>query len=153
MWDDDEPDYDPDYDPEEERRRLEATPIFQKAEEIRDLTQRIVETMDKNDPESEIQSSLMLEDSMIIPAKIAGAEAVDDYILKMENAEALSSLGRRLLTRAASLKYLELVAPACLQVLLDEVEAVRRLVRTWVAAFQFDTTKAGDGWGLFVDDE
>jgi hypothetical protein len=151
MWDDD--DDEPDFDPEEERRRLEATPIFQKAEEIRDLTQRIVETMDKNDPESEIQSSLMLEDSMIIPAKIAGAEAVDDYILKMENAVIIKIHARSLLTRTASLKYLELVAPAYLQLLRDEIEAFRLLFRKWVASFELNTTKEGDGWGLFVEDD
>lgn len=150
MWDDDD---ELDFDPEEERRRLEATPIFQKAEEIRDLTQRIVETMDKNDPESEIQSSLMLEDSMIIPAKIAGAEAVDDYILKMENAVIIKIHARSLLTRTASLKYLELVAPAYLQLLRDEIEAFRLLFRKWVASFEINTTKEGDGWGLFVEDD
>ena len=53
MWEDD--DDEPDFDPEEERRKLESKPIFQKAEEIRELAQRIIETMDKNDPEAEIQ--------------------------------------------------------------------------------------------------
>src|SRR5690606_12427499 len=150
MWDDDD---EPDFDPEEERRRLEATPIFQKAEEIRDLTQRIVETMDKNDPESEIQSSLMLEDSMMIPAKIAGAEAVDDYVLRMESALIIMIDARSLLTRTASLKYLELVALACLQLIRDEIEACRLLFRKWVASFEMNTTKEGDGWGLFVEDD
>ncbi|HEY4656751.1 MAG TPA: hypothetical protein VIH22_19675 [Cyclobacteriaceae bacterium] len=150
MWEDD--DDEPDFDPEEERRKLESNPVFQKAEEIRELTQRIVDTMDKNDPESEIQSSLMLEDSIVIPAKIAGAEAVDDYILKMENAVIIKIHARSLLTRTSSLKYLELVAPAYLQLLRDEIEAFRLLFRQWIATFHLDTTKEGDGWGLFVDD-
>lgn len=151
MWEDDDDD-EPDFDPEEERRKLESKPIFQKAEEIRELAQRIVETMDKNDPESEIQSSLMLEDSMIIPAKIAGAEAMDDFILKMENAVIIKIHARSLLTRTSSLKYLELVDPEYLQLLRDEIEAFRLLFKEWVATFHIDTTKEGDGWGLFVPD-
>lgn len=152
MWEDDDDD-EPDYDPEEERRKLESTPIFQKAEEIRELTQRIVETMDKNDPQSEIQSSLMLEDSIIIPAKIAGAEAVDDFILKMENAVIIKIHARGLLARTSSLKYLELVDPEYLQLLRDEIEAFRLLFKKWIASFQIDTTKEGDGWGLFIEDD
>jgi hypothetical protein len=150
MWDDD--DDEPDFDPEEERRKLESNPIFQKAEEIRELTQRIIDTMDKNDPESEVQSSLMLEDSIIIPAKIAGAEAVDDYILKMENAVIIKIHARSLLTRTSSLKYLELVDSAYLNLLRDEIENFRVLFRKWIASFHIDTTKEGDGWGLFVED-
>ncbi|HEX5168583.1 MAG TPA: hypothetical protein VFW11_05375 [Cyclobacteriaceae bacterium] len=151
MWEDDDDD-EPDFDPEEERRKLESKPIFQKAEEIRELAQRIVETMDKNDPESEIQSSLMLEDSMIIPAKIAGAEAMDDFILKMENAVIIKIHARSLLTRTSSLKYLELVDPEYLQLLRDEIEAFRLLFKDWVTTFHIDTTKEADGWGLFVPD-
>lgn len=150
MWEDD--DDEPDFDPEEERKKLESNPVFQKAEEIRELTQRIIETMDKNDPESEIQSSLMLEDSIIIPAKIAGAEAVDDYILKMENAVIIKIHARSLLTRTSSLRYLELVDTAYLQLLRDEIENFRHLFRKWIATFQLDTNKEGDGWGLFVED-
>ncbi|HLT71279.1 MAG TPA: hypothetical protein VKZ75_01440, partial [Cyclobacteriaceae bacterium] len=57
-----------------------------------------------------------------------------------------------LLARTSSLKYLELVAPAYLQLLRDEIEAFRQLFRKWITTFQIDTTKEGDGWGLFVDD-
>lgn len=149
MWEDDDDD-EPDFDPEEQRRKLESTPIFQKAEEIRELTQRIVDTLDKNNPEAEVQCSLMLEDSIVIPAKIAGAEAVDDFILKMENAVIIKIHARSLLTRTSSLKYLELVDPAYLQLLRDEIEAFRHLFITWVASFHLDTTKEDDGWGLFV---
>lgn len=151
MWEDEDDD-EPDFDPEEERRKLESKPVFQKAEEIRELAQRIIDTMDKNDPESAIQSSLMLEDSLIIPAKIAGAEAMDDYILKMENAVIIKIHARSLLTRTSSLKYLELVDAEYLQLLRDEIEAFRLLFKDWVATFDIDTTKEGDGWGLFVPD-
>ena len=151
MWEDD--DDENEFDPEEEKRKLESKPIFQKAEEIRELTQRIVDTMEKNAPQSEIQSSLMLEDSMLIPAKIAGAEAVDDFILKMENAVIIKIHARSLLARTSSLKYLKLVDPEYLQLLRDEIEAFRLLFKKWIASFQIDSVKEGDGWGLFVEDD
>lgn len=152
MWEDEEAD-DAEFDPEEQRRKLETTPIFQKAEEIRELTHRIIETMDKDNPEAEVQCSLMLEDSIVIPAKIAGAEAVSDYILKMENAVIVKIHARSLLTRTSSLKYLELVDLEYLQLLRDEIEAFRILFKKWVTSFQINSTKEGDGWGLFVDDD
>ena len=150
MWEDD--DDEPDFDPEEERRKLESKPVFQKAEEIRELTQRLIDTMDKNDPESEIQSSLMLEDSIIIPAKIAAAEAIDDYIRKMENAVIIKIHARSLLNRTTSLKYFELVDPAYLKLLCDEIEAFRLLFVKWIASFRIGTVREDDGWGLFVDE-
>lgn len=152
MWEDDDDD-EPDFDPEAERRKLESLPVFQKAEEIRELAQRIIDTMDKNDPESEVQSSLMLEDSIIIPAKIAGAEAVNDFIMKMENAVLIKIHARNLLARTSSLKYLELVDPAYLQLLRDEIDAFRLLFKKWIITFHQNTEKEGDGWGLFIDDE
>lgn len=151
MWEDNEEDNE--YDPEEERRRLEAKPVFQKAEEILELTQRIVDTLDKSSPHAEVHASVMLEDAMTIPAKIAGAEAMDDYILKMENAVIIKVHARSLLTQTSSLKFLELVDPEYLQLLRDEIEAFRLLFRKWVASFEIDTTKEGDGWGLFVKDD
>ena len=145
MWDDDN------FDPEEERRKLESKPIFQKAEEICELTQHIVGTLDKSSPHAEVHASTMLQDAMVIPAKIAGAEAVDDYILKMENAVIIKVHAKSLLTHTSSLRYLELVDAEYLQLLKNEIEAFRLLFRQWVLSFQVNTTKEGDGWGLFVD--
>lgn len=153
MWeDDDDSDSDDDYDPEEERRKLEALPIYKKALEILDLTQQIVDTFDDEDT-AKIHRQIMLEDAMIIPAKIAGAEAMEDYILKMENATVVKIHARSLLTQTSSAKYLDLQDERYLQLLRDEIEAFRLLFKKWVQSFEIDTTKEGDGWGLFVPDE
>jgi hypothetical protein len=153
MWeDDDDDDNDNDYDPEEERRKLEALPIYKKSLEILDLTQQIVDTFDDVDT-AKIHRQIMMEDAMIIPAKIAGAEAMDDFILKMENATVIKIHAKSLLTQTASAKYLDLVDERYLQLLRDELEAFRLLFKQWVATFDINTTKEGDGWGLFVPDE
>ena len=155
MWEDDDEHDENDeesFDPEAHQRRLESLPIYQKADEILELTQHIVDTLERDNPHAEIHSSLMLEDAMIIPAKIAGAEAVDDYILKMENATMIKIHARSLLTQTAALKYLELVEMQYLQLLRDELEAFRLLFKAWVKSFETGTTREGDGWGLFVPD-
>jgi hypothetical protein len=152
MWEDDDDNDDNDYDPDEEQRKLEALPIYKKALEILDLTEQIVDTFNEED-RARIHRQNMLEDAMIIPAKIAGAEAMDDYILKMENATIIKIHARSLLTQTSSAKYLHLQDERYLKLLRDEIEAFRLLFKQWVATFESGTTKEGDGWGLFVPDE
>lgn len=152
MWEDDDDAEDDDgYDPEAERRKLEALPIYKKALEILDLTQQIVETF-KEDQFATMHRQHMMEDAMIIPAKIAGAEAMDDYVLKMENATIIKIHARSLLAQTSSAKYLQIQDPRYLQLLRDEIEAFRLLFKQWTASFETGTTKEGDGWGLFVPD-
>lgn len=148
MWEDDDDD-DNDFDPEEERKKLQALPVYQKAEEILELTERIVNLFESGGME-EMHRSMMLEDAMILQVKIAGAQAMDDYILKMENAVIIKIHARSLLATTSSLKYMETIDTRYLQLLRDEIEAFRLLFLKWVNSFQIDTTKDPDGWGLFV---
>jgi hypothetical protein len=153
MWEDDEEnmDDDNDYDPEKERKRMEALPIFQKAEEIRDLVRRIIDSVDDSEFKM-IYSNIMLEDSIVIPAKIAGAEAINDYIIKMENATIIKIHARSLQTQAASLILMEILPEDYLRLLRKEIEAFRLLFREWIKTFD-SAHKEGDGWGLFVEDD
>jgi len=152
MWEEDDDDHDDesDYDPEKERKKLESLPIFQKAEEIRELTRRIIDSID-DDEVKMLHSNIMLEDSVIIPAKIAGAEAVDDFILKMENATIIKIHARSLQTQTASLIFEEVLPEEYLRMLRKEIEAFRLLFREWIKTFH-KFPKDGDGWGLFVED-
>ena len=152
MWEEDDNEADSEFDPDKQRERLESIPVFQKAEEIRELVQRLVETMDKDNPEAEVQSSLMLEDSLVIPSKIAGDEAVSDYILKMENAVVIKIHARNLLARIPTLEYLNLVDLRYLQLLRSEMESFKTSFKLWVQSFERSASKDGDGWGLFVND-
>ncbi|HYG19878.1 MAG TPA: hypothetical protein VD816_13165 [Ohtaekwangia sp.] len=150
MWNEDDPDDgDDEFDPEKERRRVEAMPIFQKAEEIRELTRRLIDSID-NDEVKMIHSNIMLEDSMIIPAKIVGAEAVDDYILKMENATIIKIHARSLQAQTASLLFEGILPEEYLQLLRKEIDVFRLLFLEWVRSFD-SAQKEGDGWGLFVE--
>jgi hypothetical protein len=150
MWNDDDPDdADSEFDPEKERRRVEAMPVFQKAEEIRELTRRIIDSID-NDEVKMIHSNVMLEDSMIIPAKIVGAEAVDDFILKMENATIIKIHARSLQAQTASLLFEGILPEEYLQLLRKEIDTFRLLFLEWIKSFD-SAQKEGDGWGLFVE--
>ncbi|HLT74853.1 MAG TPA: hypothetical protein VKZ68_07195 [Ohtaekwangia sp.] len=156
MWDDDDDpedfyEDDDDFDPEKERRRVEALPIFQKAEEICELTRRIVDSIDDEEVKM-IHSNIMIEDSIVIPAKIAGAEAVDDYMIKMENATLIKLHARSLQAQSASLIFEGALPEEYLLLLRKEIEAFRLLFKEWVKSFD-DSTARGDGWGLFVDDD
>lgn len=153
MWEDDDTNdaNDDDYDPEKEQRRVESLPIFQKAEEIAELTRRIVESIDDEEVKM-IHSNCMLEDSLIIPAKIAGAEAVDDFILKMENATIIKIHARSLMTQSTSLIMMEVLPAEYLTLLRKELETFKMLFRAWIKTFH-KSQKDSDGWGLFVDDE
>ncbi len=153
MWEDDDSDSDSGYDPGEEMNKLNALPLYQKAMEILDVTESIVDLLDKEEPMSEMHRQLMMEDAMIIGPKIAGAQAMDDYILKMENAVIIKIHVRSLLTHTASLKIEELVDVQYLQLLRNEIDAFRLLFLEWVARFEIDTTKEPDGWGLFVPEK
>jgi hypothetical protein len=150
MWGDEEQeDDDDDFDPEKERRRVEAMPIYQKAEEIHDLTQMIIDSIDSDEVKM-IHSNIMLEDSVVILAKIAGAEAVDDFILKMENATLIKIHARSLQAQTASLLFEEILPAEYLQLLRKEIEAFRFLFLEWIKTFH-SAHKSGDGWGIFVE--
>ena len=151
MWDDDDND-DENYDPEEEQRKLEALPIYKKALDILDLTEKLVDTFQDGEMGGRYRQ-LMLDDALIIPAKIAGAEAVNHYVMKMENATVIKIHARSLLTQTSSANHLKLAEPSHLQLLRDEIDAFRLLFRQWITTFEKGTIKEGDGWGLFAADE
>ena len=152
MWEDEDDDDGGDFDPGEEGKNIEALPIYKKALEILDLTEQIVDTFG-DESMAKMHRESMLEDAMILPAKIAGAEAMDYYVPKMENATIVKIHARSLLTQTASIKYLHLVNEQYVQLLRDEIEAFRLLFKDWVKTFDINTTKEGDGWGLFVSDD
>lgn len=189
MWEDD--DYS-DEDFEKEQERVENMPIVQKANELFELVNALIETFDiKNEApnapftdldarEDEDESDdgeeegdedfdeedaeeldeediktfaehykgLMMEDVMIINAKLRGAEAVDLYSQRMENAVVIKIHAVSLLTATSGLKMMGLSSNKYLQLLRDEIEAFRKLFVDWVASFD-KTNDIPDDWGLF----
>jgi hypothetical protein len=150
MWEDDDDANENAYDPEKERNRVESLPIYQKAEELRELTRRIIDSID-DERVRMIHMNTMLEDSIIIPERIAAAEAVDDYLLKLENATIVKIHARSLQNQSVSLLFDGALPKEYLSLLKKETEAFRQLFSQWVKTFD-KSERRDDGWGLFCND-
>ena len=86
----------------------------------------------------------MMEDAMMIAAKISGAEAVDLYDIKMENATIIRKCARELYVRAGSLRFEEDIKDKeYIELLRNEIEEFRLLFIDWVASF--------DQWNYIID--
>lgn len=132
------------------RNELEQFPLYQKAEQIFKITQGLVEIVPaENQFLQETTVRFMLEDAMIIPAKIAGAQGVELYDLKMENATIIRKAARDLYVQAGSLRFHEDVQDKdYVNLLRDEIDEFRLLFIDWVASFDV-WNYIKDDWGLF----
>lgn len=125
-------------------------PIFQKAEQIFQLTQGLVQIVpEENEFLQETVVRFMQENAMLIPTKIAGAEGGGLYDLKMENATIIRKAARELYVQVGSLRFEEGIRDKdYIELLRETIEEFRFLFIDWVAKFdQWDYIK--DSWGLF----
>lgn len=145
-------DYFDDIDDEELNRNMDShreLPVFKKAEQIRELTMRIIDTFD---PEKDIfqMKEQMLLNACTLGAKIAGAEGGDFYTLRMENAVVIKMHARELQTQTSLCRAEKLCNQEYLQLLRDEIEEFRKLFVEWVKSFD-KLNDIRDDWGLFYD--
>jgi hypothetical protein len=161
MFDDDEDDYDP----RAEFKRIKNLPVFKKAEELCDLVDRMLKGVsiddldatewDKNRETNDFKKHLfesnrdhLYANSMIIPAKIAGAEGVEIYDIKMESAAIIRKAARELITDARGLQMNGFTDVEYLDLLRNEVEAFRVIFAEWVNTFD-PTNFMIDRWNVF----
>jgi len=164
-WDDDDDDFDMndfDFDPDDEelqkemeaeRERIDNLPIVLKAEDLYDLVNSLVETIDGKDANEGVPAEMfehykqmMMEDVMIISAKIQGAEGGDLYSLRMENAVIIKIHARSLLIHTSGLKMMGYPNHEYLQALRDEIDEFRKLFIEWVSSFD-KSNDIEDEWG------
>ena len=132
------------------REELHQFPLYQKAEQIYKITQGLVEVVPlENEFLQETTARFMIENAMIIPAKIAGAQAVELYDLKMENATIIRKAARELSVYAGSLGFEEaIIDKDYIHLLRKEINEFRLLFIDWVGGFdKWNYIK--DDWGLF----
>lgn len=132
------------------RDELHQLPLYQKAEQIYKITRGLVEIVPAdNEFLQETTVRFMMENAMIIPAKIAGAEAVELYDLKMENATIIRKAARELYVQAGSLRFEEAITDQdYIHLLRTEIDEFRLLFIDWVAGFDI-WNYIKDDWGLF----
>lgn len=128
---------------------IKKLPIYQKAELIFQLVQSLVASLPEDDEYIQDTKHLMLEDAMIMNAKIAGAEGGDLYSIRMQNAAIIRDHAMHLYVQIGSLRFhkkykdLEYV-----KLIRSEIDAFRLLFIAWVKSF--DTTNYfWDEWELF----
>ncbi|MES2240914.1 MAG: hypothetical protein V4497_11720 [Bacteroidota bacterium] len=132
------------------REELHQLPLYQKAEQIFKITRGLVEIVPvDNDFLQETTVRFMLENAMLISAKIAGAQGVELYDLKMENATIIRKAARELYVQAGSLEFEETISDKDYILLLrTEIDEFRLLFIDWVAGFDV-WNYIKDNWGLF----
>lgn len=125
-------------------------PIFQKAEQIFKLTEGLVHIIPAdNEFLQETAVRFMLENAMIIPVKIAGAEGGDLYDLRMENAAIIRKAARELYVQAGSLRYEEGIKDKdYIELLRNTIDEFRLMFIDWVDGFDV-WNYIKDSWGLF----
>lgn len=143
-----------------ERRRFRASPLFKKAEEIRELALAIVDAAPDEVPgdaaePAEFRNSMlegakrdMMEYAYTIPAKLSGAMGMDLYDLQMENACLVRRACRELVTNLRGLEIAGHLEEDHFNLLRKAVEEFRPLFADWVATFK-DSDHLWDDWGLF----
>jgi hypothetical protein len=143
--------------------RHEKLPVYIKAQEISTLVRSLLkgaETEDLEVLEEEVEDQeflqqlfkynkeSMISNALMIPAKIAGAESVNLYDIRMENAAVIRKAAREILTDASGLQLAGFKDIEYLDLLRIEMEGFRVLFAEWVKSFDPENYKI-DRWGLF----
>ena len=144
----------------EERRNFRNTPLFHKAEEIRELALAIVDAApdvvkDPDKDRGEFQNGMlegtkrdMEEYAYTISTKLSGAMTLDLYDLQMEYACLVRRACRELVTSLSGLEMAGHFKEDHFNLLRQAVDEFRPLFAQWVATFQH-SDHFWDDWGLF----
>ncbi|MBN7814149.1 hypothetical protein [Algoriphagus pacificus] len=133
---------------ENQQNRIYKHPLMKKAKEIVGLTHALVGSLDE--ARKELYGGLMMEDATVMSAKFAGAEAIDDFVAKMENAVIMKVHAKNLRAMTFQLAVESTHAEEHLQLLRDAIEEYRILFKEWINGFD-SSEKYDDGWGIFTD--
>lgn len=150
MWEDfdeNEENDENEFDPKAQRDQIYSHPLMKKASEIVSLTHALVGSLDE--ARKELYGGMMMEDAMMMSSKFAGAEGINDYILKMENATIMKVHARHLNSMTYQLAVEETHAEDHLNLLREAISEFRILFVEWVRGFD-STERVDDGWGLFI---
>ncbi|WP_304343349.1 hypothetical protein [Chryseobacterium koreense] len=130
------------------RKKLEEMPLYRKAEEIRQTVRTICDLIPEENNYLQETKMHMLENTLVMQAKIAGAYSVNLWDLKMENAAIIRKCARKLLVSYHSLTAFGFDEADYYLIVRKQLEEFRLLFREWVASF--DPKKfIVDEWGLF----
>jgi hypothetical protein len=130
-------------------KKVEKLLIYQKAMSISKLVDSLMLALPEDDVFLQQSKGMMMEDAIIIPAKIAGAEGGSLFSIRMQNAAIIRSHALHLYAQLGSLRFhskfkdLEYVT-----LLRHELDEFRLLFVEWVATFDKENY-IWDEWELF----
>ena len=130
-------------------KKLDNIPIYQKAMNLVTSVNGLMATIPEEDEFLQSSKGLMMEDAMVMAAKIAGAEGGNLYSIRMQNAAIIRSHAMHLYSQIGSLRYHENFKDVdYVSLLREELDEFRLLFIEWVESF--DTNNhIWDEWGLF----
>lgn len=129
-------------------RPAKELPIYKKAEDIYKTVSIITDLFPEDNNYLQSIKSHILEDSMVILAKICGAEAVKLYDIKMENAAIIRKAARDIMVSGNNLEMLGFTDAKYYKLIRNLIEEFRVLFVDWVAGFN-PKHFIVDDWGLF----
>lgn len=123
---------------------MQSSAIYKKALEIVKITESLIHTFDDIKDKLRLKEQMM-RNARLLPAKVAGAEAMDLYSLKMENAVLIKIAARELLADTSLCRQMDICTEDYLQVLRNEIESFRLLYLDWIRSFD-KSIDIEDGW-------
>ena len=125
--------------------------LYKKSIEILNLAVSICDLFPDGDTQSETTKKLMMENALLIPAKIKGGMAVDQtYSLVMENAVIIKVNICELKAQLWACEVLHEIDKMYTNVLHEEINAFRQIFIKWVNCFD-KMSDLPDEWHLFND--
>ncbi len=130
--------------------KINGKALYKKAIDILNLTQTICDLL-PDDEFEEMTKGLMLQNAMIIPAKIRGAIAINDvYSLLMETAVIIKVNICELKAQLWACDEIHGIEKKYLEVLREEIEIFRGIFIQWISCFD-KVNDLPDEWHLFND--
>lgn len=131
------------------REKKEDSPIIKKADSIFKQVEALVNAIPEEDDFLQSQAGLMMSDSMMICAKLAGASSVGLYSIRMQNAAIIRQCAMDLYVFVGGLRYHEgFTSNDYVELIRKEIEEFRLLFIDWVASFD-KSDYLWDEWELF----
>lgn len=129
--------------------KTQQLPIYQKAELLFQLVESLAASLPEENELLQSMKDIMRADAMMLPAKIAGAEAGGIYSIKMQNAAIIRYHAMSLYTQVGGLRmYDDTIDKKFIQHIRTEIENFRLLFINWVNGFD-KSDYIWDDWELF----
>lgn len=129
--------------------KTQQLPIYQKAELLFQLVESLTASLTEDNELLQSMKDIMRADAMMLPAKIAGAEAGNIYSIRMQNAAIIRFHAMSLYTQVGGLNlFEESIDTSFTKLIRTEIENFRLLFIEWVNDFD-KSNFIWDDWELF----